>query len=356
MMRKLLVTLLLCGMVSLYGWCEVAHYLIALKSGAGDAAAFANLPDAWESQEEIITYFTTGLHFRWSHGVVDQGTLNALGPVATVPKIPAYPDDGRYPGKVMLALLDNRLDLSSGYWGDHGTLELVCKGFRLHNLADRKVHWEFFRGAEANMDMSERRSAWTVHHGLKETWAEYLLLKHHSPGGQLVFDAAGCVVPPEDCNSLEISDLEGKLVFVARFLRLAQQVFRKGRTRHCLKTGEEGYQFEVQSVAMIKATLRSFNDRLKGHFGKSHWARWEACEFNFLDDYVRDNGDGTTTVIQFETPATQQAEYLLLQQAEEKFLKEVKPYKRRLAIGFIWDRKILFTKFNECMELVKSWR
>ena len=46
MMRKLLVTLLLCGMVPLYGWCEVAHYLIALKSGAGDAAAFANLPDA----------------------------------------------------------------------------------------------------------------------------------------------------------------------------------------------------------------------------------------------------------------------------------------------------------------------
>ena len=38
------------------------------------------------------------------------------------------------------------------------------------------------------------------------------------------------------------------------------------------------------------------------------------------------------------------------------FLTETDPYMRRKALGFIWDKELLYTKFNKCRELVKSWR
>ena len=57
---------------------------------------------------------------------------------------------------------------------------------------------------------------------------------------------------------------------------------------------------------------------------------------NFVSDYVRDNGDGTTTTFTFNTPVNLQSEFGLLEIVREKMDME-EGVARRSTIGFRWN-------------------
>ena len=354
MNRLLMMFVLLLCSSRVLGWGPLAHWLIAKDTLGKEAAPFANLPDAWESQEEIITYFTTGLHFRWSHGVIDCGRLYQLAGTVAVPRTPEYADDGRRPEEAMAALLKDRLDLSGGRWGDRKTLELVRDGFLAHNLADRRVHWGVFLGgrekASDNVTLTswDQLEEWAVHHGLKEVWAEFLLLEKLYPDERIVFQADGSVAPPKECPSLGIPSLDSRCADMARLLRLSQQVFRKGRAQHCRRDGEVTFEFEVQSRVEIETLLRQFNAELLGHFSKRCWGIWEGMNVNFVSDYVTVNEHGEPVTCVFDTPGTLQEEYRQLKLVEKKLLSESDMLDYRGERGFVWLSELVIDTFDSC--------
>lgn len=352
------LNLLLCHAAS--AWGPIAHYIItkeALGTNNAGVAPYSNLPDAWSSQEGLLAWLDTGIYFRWSHGVIDHGHYNAYIGTVWLPKIPTFPqpDDGRYPGMVMKELIEHKIDNSSGKWGDLENLRLVQKGFRAHNAADREVHWGFFLGAADDMTTSERKEAWTVHHGLKETWAEYLILEQQYPTNTIAFNSDGSIAQPSSCQSLGMPDLNASVASMAKLLRTAQGVYRKNRTRHRVSDGDEDYSFTPQSTSKIATLIQNFNTDLLGHFNKSHWAAWEAVNINFVSDYIKSNPDGSTTTVTFETPNTLEAEYILLQQAKEKFDNELELKVRREALGFLWKSNVLLEKKNSSKTKVSAW-
>jgi len=341
-------------------WGPLAHYIItkeALGASGEVVAPYSNLPDAWPSQTGLLAWLDTGIYFRWSHGVIDHGHYNAYLGTVWLPKIPTFPepDDGRYPGVVMKELLEYKIDNSRGKWGNVEKLRLVQKGFRAHNAADKEVHWGFFLGATDAMTTSERQEAWTVHHGLKETWAEYLILERQYPSNTISFHSDGSIIPPGSCLSLGLPDLNANVSYMAKLLRTAQGAYRKNRTRHRVSEGDEDYGFTPQSASEISTLLQDFNAELLVHFSKSNWATWEAVNINFVSDYVKDNGDGTTTTISFDTPNTLEAEYVLLQQAKEKYDNELGQKSRRETLGFIWEPEVLFRKMDSSKNKVSGW-
>ena len=341
-----------------HSWGPIAHYIItkeALGSEGVTVAPYANLPDAWPSQTGLLAWLDTGVYFRWSHGVIDHGHYNAYIGTVWLPKKPTFPDDGRYPGQIMKKLIEHKINNSIGKWGNIEKLRLVQKGFRAHNAADRIVHWEFFLGAIDVMTTSEKIEAWTVHHGLKETWAEYLILADQYPSKTIIFHSDGFIVPPQTCLSLGIPNLSGNINAMAKLLRLAQRVHRKNRIRHFESGNDEDYQFTPQTESEIAALIQAADTNLSTHFNKTNWAKWEAVNVNFLSDYLRDNGDGTTTTVSFDTPRTLQDEFELLLQAREKFENETAFLTHRQNIGFIWNKNDLASRFNSSKTKVQEW-
>ncbi len=342
-----------------FAWGPIAHYVItkeALGNEGVTMAPYANLPDAWPSQTGLLGWLDTGIYFRWSHGVIDHGHYNLYIGTAWVPKKPTYPDDGRYPGQVMKELLDNKLDNSGGKWGDSAILRLVQKGFRAHNAADRIVHWDFFLGAHDALTNSEKIEAWTVHHGLKETWAEYMILEQQYPSNTISFQDNGSIAPPNSCQSLGIPNLNGNVTYMAKLLRTAQGVYRKNRTRHRVSVGDEDYySFTPQATSEIATLIQNFNTDLQRHFNKSHWAIWEAANINFVSDYVISKPDGSTRPVTFETPNTLEDEYELLKQVQEKYDNELELIERRNKLGFVWKLKKVIEHKNSSKTKVSEW-
>ncbi len=336
----------------------IAHYIItkeALGTNGAEVAPYSNLPDVWPSQTGPLAWLDTGIYFRWSHGVIDNGHYNVYLGLAWLPKKPTFPDDGRYPGEVMKDLIAHKFDNANGKWGNLDVLRKVQRGFRAHNAADRVVHWEFFLGATDAMTNSEKQDAWTVHHGLKETWAEYIILAQQYLGQVITFQDTGSIAPPQTCQSLGIPNLNTNAIYMAKLLRTAQGAYRKNRTIHCVADGSEDYDFVPQAASEIATIIQDFNAELLGHFNKSHWALWEAGNINFLSDYVKANSDGSTTSVIFETPNTLEAEYALLNFAKEKLNNELALKTRREALGFLWEKSILFNKMDNSKTLVIEW-
>ncbi len=333
-------------------WGPIAHYLItearleahnALPGNSGNQlplsiAQYANLPDAWPSNSSPDYGLSISItpFFCWSHGVRDTGVVNLSLNSVEVPRVPLYhsgfPDCE--PGHVMESLLGGKVNLYRR-WGDYvpppGTpgipthLAMAARGFRMHNEEDSDVHWSYFLGATggeaSNADILDK---WTIHHGLKEHWAEYVLLATQVFGKrELVrgdFDSSGHIVLPTGFSSdmLAIAGLDGNnysnqlLNSLAWLLRLSQLAYRKNRTsRSCLDSGQ--YGIDVQTMPEIKALLREQDIGLRGHFSKAHWATWEAGYFNFQDGSLEvELLNGNKDTIDYDTPGNLWIEWQML--------------------------------------------
>ena len=282
-------------------WGPIAHYLITRHNHGEAIARYANLPDAWESRTEPDYGLTVDItpYFCWSHGVRNTGVIDLPNSMIEVPRKPVYhPAFPAYePGAVMVALLNGKVNLAQR-WTDYNPpddgptiashLANASLGFALHNEEDSPVHWDYFLGATGNeASNSESQDKWSIHHGLKEAWADYVLLAtqvfHKRELERTDFDLKGHIVLPSGYSPSmlaidwrdEHNCYDNYLVeSLAWLLRLAQAAYNKNRTsRSTIDTSK--YGLPVQSLAKIENLLKTQDAKLRQYFSLSHWATWE---------------------------------------------------------------------------------
>ena len=367
-----LLFLVLCGGHS-YAWGPLAHYLITQKRILGhnampvsvsyggqistDTLQYVNLPDAWPSNTEPDYGLTVGItpYFCWSHGVRSTGVVDLAWNPVEIPKKPLYHPDfpACEPGRVMAALLDGKADLASR-WPEHEAairahLEMAAHGFRFHNEEDTLVHWAYFLGADGSEQSNgDAQAKWTIHHGLKEHWAEYVLLATQTVGKYELerddFDESGHIVFPSGIEAPRLA-IEGlnsnnydndKINTLAWLLRLAQLAYNKNRTSRSVDHPEQ-YGLTVQSVEDIKKLLKKQDAELRNFFSQKHWAKWEINENVLPVNFQSGNLtvtllNGTTETMDYDTPDNLWIEWQMLKQlAKVNYRTE-------------WIRSMLFTK------------
>ncbi len=413
-----------------FGWCPIAHYLIAREAAKQKGIRdkdyplehYANLPD-YEPSKELSVVKGIGPqvtdYFCWSHGVIDKG-LHRTSLIIVLPKVPEYADDGRYPGPVMKSLLTEKLDLRGiSFKGDrHWDLMNTVNGFRVHNAADRVVHFDFFRGAEEDylMDDNLKKEAWIIHHGLKEVYADYLLLREYGYRSdesnidpllkpenyldvkyKLTFSDS---TPPgypshytvwvdkeEDIqitienheSSPYVSHIKTEPVSLlntnadafilwgdtgvkslgfkgnAALMNLAQKIFRKNR-RNLHESGNTKY-INVQTIEKINEVIKTSDEakHVLELFSLHNWATWEHPVVPDLTDLEYVHNDGSTIIMDNPTPLGHRAEYERLLDVDT-FLKDRRIYsKDHYPVWTEWDRGDFYSKYDEAVAQSKEW-
>ena len=324
----------------------------------------------------------------------------------------------------MKVLVEDKLDFSRTVsassselvWGTKNDLVLAYKGFTAHNKADKVVHWQYFMApistpipdelkfllrespeSEIVLQTDEdRREAWTIHHGLKESWAEYVIFaaivlnkpdityEDFDTNGKLKMERRKAngeneTLPTEDLPVLTIPHLSDngynnqKINALARLLQLAQAIYCKNRmvrsTEHTDRTG-----VVIQSEATIKELLRVQNERLANYFNLASWTMWEATlttdggfaintQLNFVDgEAIIQVGPGIagTVTHEYEDPENQMTDWLMLEfLEEERFAKTRKDNNGndiplQVLPAYQWDRGDLLLKFNEAKGIVSG--
>lgn len=322
------------------GWGPLAHWLIARRQYGELVAQYANLPDAWDPQKgpDLGLSMSLSPYFYWTHAVLDTGLCDLPGSPVEVPCVPAYHSqrESVEPGAVLTALLLGKVDGSRHWPGQEAEvlshLKAAAKGMSSHNGADRLVHWEVFLGAsESETNRAEAEAKWTIHHGLYEAWAEYVLLAtqvFHKVDLELGkdFDETGCLRFPTTLEppvlAIDKLDRNGydnlRMRSLCQVLRLLQQVRRKMRvslsTKHL-----ENYGLKVESLEAIAKHLRKQDQQLRGYWRQAHWGRWEVVEtwlpFNFQPgNLVVELPDGSTDIVEYDTPSCQKVEWQMLRE------------------------------------------
>lgn len=397
-LRVTLLFLVICLMVTeLFGWCPIAHYLIA-RAAAHQKGIwnpdhrvehYANLPDYEESKQmSYIDGVTLAIGqkvtkpFCWSHAVHDNGILNVgriyvfLPPAPPIfvklvaPTKPTYPDDGRYPGAVMKELLTRKLDLRNiAHNSDkHWILKNTVNGFRAHNAADRQVHFGFFEGATKDRSWADRKDAWIAHHGLKEVWADYsLLLLYGFSDGQLHFNDNGMI--DTDSGEFILYKYNGVYSRInhlgfkgnAPLMHMAQLVYRKNR--RALKADNECGKYEVQSVDEIKKKLNTNTSPEARHvvelFNQSSWAAWEyPWRANLIADFTYLDEHGNEVTIDPDQPANNQAEWNQLisyrDYTTQRFENADQNWKDAHR-WTVWSSSQIIEKYNKSINAAKEW-
>ncbi len=355
MTHALMLSLILFSSTHLYAWGPIAHYIIAkeaakIKNFPESVADYANLPDyapsrGWYFFEKFG--LLVGHYFIWSHAVIDRGSERFL-----IPRVPAYPDDGRYPGLVMQELLKNKLKSKKLKGSVLLDMQLTVNGFRAHNAADRVVHFEFFHGGS--------KENWVEQHDLKEAYAEYLiLLKDGYHGNQnMMFDKNGFI----NLNTLDTNLFPEKRILFkgnAELMHLAQKVFRKNRR---VMRRDSDVELRVQSVHDIQNHIR----KQQAPFQQKVWAQWEVFYIiNLVPDFpiIKENGEKVTIVP--DTPPNNKAEFQLLTFYQTYTLQKWGPagYIHDIPIGDnddsndwkVWDPDEIFNKFEESVQKAAQW-
>jgi hypothetical protein len=220
-------------------WGPIAHWIIAEL--AGQNPRYANLPDAWSSTTYQVLVSD---EFAWSHAAIDLGQMSDGSP-----SVPYYPDDGRYPGYTMYALMARKLGtaLPRGYD--------TAKGFMCHNWADRAVHFDYFVGSSIEK--------WIQDHQFKEAWAEYVLFAKYKGG--ISFDPTGRMGDDSPIFRPVVPGyIQPDKVFVLgaegnpQLIQLAQKVYRKnGRS-----VDSSDQRFSVHSVADIAEAILALDSAI----------------------------------------------------------------------------------------------
>ena len=244
-----------------FGWNPLVHYIIATAPNVAVNPTYANLPDAWPSQDGTAI----ALYFCWTHAVLT--TLNYTGS----PFVPDYPDDGRYPEFDMYILAMHKMRTPSGI------ARRVTEGFACHNGADRVAHWEYFPGGSIQ--------AWWDHRDM-EIWAEYVVFASRcgalAANGDIQPRNRVFVLAGPQAGQLRLDQLRtvlGDPAFTdmhvagdANLLRLAQLAYRKnGRQPYTNQQGSPPVagHITVESEAAITGRLTTFDGQISGN---GQWA------------------------------------------------------------------------------------
>ncbi|MBD3183491.1 hypothetical protein GF312_14445 [Candidatus Poribacteria bacterium] len=430
-LRVAVLLVVICMMLTeAFGWCPIAHYLIAREAATQKGIRdkdhplehYANLPD-YEPSKELSVVQGVGQkvtdYFCWSHGVIDKG-LHRTSLIIVLPKVPEYADDGRYPGPVMKSLITEKLDLRGiAFKGDrHWDLMNTVNGFRVHNAADRVVHFEFFKGAEEDylMDDYLKKEAWIIHHGLKEVYADYLLLRDYGykkdntgtdpllrpenyldAGHKLTFSDS---TPPgypshysvwvdkeEDIQrTIEnhesnpyVSHIKTEHVrllntnadaFIlwgdtgvkslgfkgnAALMNLAQKISRKNR-RNLHAWGNPEY-VNVQTIEEINEILETSDEakHVLDLFSLHHWATWEHPVVTDLTDIEYEDTNGNTIRMDNPTPMGHKAEYERLLDVYT-FLRDRRKYsKDHCPVWTEWKVEEIDLRYKDAIKTAKEW-
>jgi hypothetical protein len=319
---RILIILLLwvLGYAPCFGWGPASHALIA-KEGAEAAGKpeqikhYASLPDYKESQAFSYLQWTAFVSpwFQWSHSAQSLGECDVSFPTPNVPYVPFYPNDGRRPGKVMYELIQNKLDLTDE---QRSTLLLTAYGFVAHNEADRIIHFDYAWGVPkagfGEASYSSRYSsalnsdpspadiptrAWVLHHGLKEIWIEYEVLREkvfQTSDYEKLFntdDESGPRYHMIDLSSskLNASFPSAQIQFKgnAKLMSLAQKVHRKNR--RLLDYAGKNQLPKIESPDDIQGLIDEKRRQMHGFFGQSNWGKWEREVLGYGLHLVRGN-------------------------------------------------------------------
>lgn len=271
------------GLRSACAWNPVIHYLTAeeVKVGLGK---YANLPDYHDNKGAPIFIFAGSLlklkntpEFCWSHGVISSNIAPTL--ITNTRLWLDYQPDNGEPGSVMAELVKNKICTNRFLTLENRTAVAgTINGFRAHNAADRVVHFNFF--------IQDSQENWVVHHGWKEIYAEYLMLRINAFGNNtdLMFTSTGgninrgafatnsLLYPSETLDGipfLTASDDETKMT--AKLMCLAQQVYQKNRQiwNRDLTLGP----FGAATVNTIKSDLLNAREEQNVKSGKTYWER-----------------------------------------------------------------------------------
>jgi hypothetical protein len=314
--RILLVVLLALWVLpsaAVLAWGPNSHYLIAKFACEGgswenDSAGrsdvppgvedYASLPDFRDSREE--TWYKqqyVSPYFAWGHGVIDNGQG---GPLYLAPVVPTYAPESRSAGWVMQKLLHDKLELQGKISAEVlRNLQNTVNGFRVHNAADRQVHFEYFLGIEQNTGQKPER--WTVHHGLKERWADYVNLDVYAFGKDVSRDGifksenewedGSTILKTEQMLSGTIPPSGPGFKGNGALMALAQRVHRKNRWQ--IRESDPHFWLDPEDAESIQ-------ERIDGHeipdeWKKRVWARWQYPEYvpeipgvidrNFIKDF-----------------------------------------------------------------------
>jgi len=326
--RRCFIVVLLGYAFQAGAWGPICHYLIAKEVASQMSGLpagienYANLPDYAENKRFDFDLWPTYLglenttEFCWSHGVISE-TVHNLGAI----DIHEVCTDGRRPGFVMRELLINKVR-AFRYTDPVEKLAAMntVNGFIAHNSADREVHFDYFSKGTDQL--------WIVHHGLKETYAEYDRLMRSAFGGNpsLMFDINGNINRSAFAagTMLDVQDTVAGIPFIgttgaeieatARLMRLGQMVYRKNR--RVWHTNDED-KYKVQDLSEIIAML---NDRkvkqnlLDGvnYWSRYQWATWKT-EIPYSPDLpLIDTKDENGYVTEGSVPENLQDEYMQL--------------------------------------------
>ena len=365
--NKIIIFVIICitfiVQVQLYAWWPIAHYVIAKKvaqkKGLPESVAdYANLPDYVDSSEPYwVVARRVGYYFIWSHGVIDNGN-NYL-----VPKKPSYPepDDARYPGIVMRELLKYKLKPGKISKKELLDMQNTVNGFRIHNAADRVVHWDFFLGGTAEK--------WVVHHGLKEGLADYNILLNYGYGGgdyNKMFTKKG-YINLKNLNTSVIPKSGPGFKGNAKLMHFAQKVYRKNR--RVMRRGKKTV-FDVQSVSKIKKCLK---DQNVNWFKKHVWAdAWPAAPLSppgpifTIKEYDKKTGKYKTKVVFAVKPSNNRDEYLKFLDYQIYLLQNFKTPKYPEGTQLfgnedesddwkVWDDNKMRELFDESVKNAEKW-
>lgn len=270
----IVIVLLLSAVLPARGWYVIGHYLSALEASKlrsdvpSGIERYANLPDYHDNKQFVwyVVKFINTPQFCWSHGLVSSGSYGGI----TLTNA----NDGREPGAVMAELL--RSKISTNVFADEGT-KLAAKntinGFLAHNAADAIVHFNFYPQSST--------TNWIVHHGFKEIYAEYLLLKEKafSGDGAAMFDNYGCVnrlhfAAESLLNTTDtalgipyLTDSPRETDMTARMMCLSQRVLQKNRG-----LWREGWA--VNSTYVADDVARITKDLNKAEALQNYFADW----------------------------------------------------------------------------------
>lgn len=368
--KKSLFVVVLCIMLTVCvgrtrAWGPIAHYYIAQEASKEDmpehAEDYASLPDYRDSKyfwlvppAGIVTE-----QWCWSHAVQATGYFGSGA--ALYPKKPSYPGDGRYPGEVMKVLVTEKLDLSNVTDATIKDLQNTINGFRAHNAADSKVHFEFFHAADPDSDLTDVSAseggdngessydqpmlAWKEHHGLKEVWADYevLIRKRFDSKEDDAFDENGMI----NHEGFHIP-FEGN----SKLMSLAQKVYRKNR--RSTKTTETHW-FDGESYSEIDGALDTSDSDTIAYatYNLLQTAPWFDYWTSVAGNVYLDDEQGNQ--VDVSGVSSQEHEYDLLLQYKDYTAREFGDDGNPHNDWKVWNGSEIVQRYNSSVSAASDW-
>lgn len=338
-------------------WMPICHYLIAQEARATRVDVtlpvenYASLPDyhiniAWNP--DVMPPWL-GIEnapaFCWSHGVITEhvGVLSWSGIDWGMCKLD-YGADMRMPEVAMESFLVHKL--CKGRFADQtekNAAKCTVNGFIAHNRADAEVHFNFF-GQETHMN-------WVVHHGLKETYAEYYVLawKRYGSNPAALFnssqgiDVAGASSPLPAGGIPAAGTLPAETAAAARLMHMGQLAYQKNRYKWSVSDPDP---FVVQDADDIAETIAEAAEDLR-LWSKPRWGKWTFGVVRLAPTQTWVDGSGATHETENDAPENLQDEY---QQLYQWYL-----WSRAAGSGVVaWDDTVIQGRFDDSVNAVSG--